>query len=157
FGSYEIYRLKYLLDFNNYYNLVVWPFMADKITELSWLREQVKFGDFVLRAQSAMADMFVKWGDRLRERGQYFAQNEGSWANGLCGVVQFQEKLGARLDEDFRKRELDKAYSSVFASVVERVLDEPGLSTRQRVLSELSLPHVVMLKDMNEGTVEQIL
>jgi flavin-dependent dehydrogenase len=157
FGSYEIYRLKYLLDFNNYYNLVVWPFMADKLTELPWLREEVKFGDFVLRAQTAMADMFAKWGEKLRESGEYFAQNEGNWANGLNGVVQFQEKLGPVLDEAFRKRELDKAYSSVFTAVVERALGEPGLSTRQRVLSELSLPHVVMLKDMNDGTIEQIL
>jgi flavin-dependent dehydrogenase len=157
FGSFEIYRLKYLLDFNNYYNLVVWPFMADKLTDVAWLREEVKFGDFVLRAQSAMADMFSRWGERLRERGEYFQHNEGEWANGLNGVVQFQEKLGPVLDEAFRKRELDKAYSSVFTGVVERVFDAPGLSTRQRVLSELSLPHVVMLKDLNDGTVDQIL
>jgi flavin-dependent dehydrogenase len=157
FGSYEVYRIKYLLDFNNYYNLVVWPFMADKLTDIRWLREEVKLGDFVLRAQSALADMFAKWGEQLHARGQYFAHNQGNWANGLNGVVQFQEKLGPVMDEDFRKRELDKAYSSVFTAVVERALDAPGLSTRQRVLSELSLPHVVMLKDMNEGTVEQIL
>jgi len=72
-------------------------------------------------------------------------------------VVQFQEKLGPALDEEFRKRELDKAYSSVFMGVVERMFDSPGLSTRKRVLSEMSLPHVVMLKDMSEGTVDQIL
>ncbi len=157
FGSFEIYRLKYLLDFNNYYNLVVWPFMADKLTDMAWLKEELKFGDFVLRAQDAMADLFAKWGADLRAKGQYFAQNEGQWANGLNGVVQFQEKLGPALDEAFRKRELDKAYSSVFLGVVERMLGSPGLSTRKRVLGELSLPHVVMLKDMSEGTVDQIL
>ncbi len=157
FGSYEIYRVKYLLDFNNYYNLVVWPFMADKLTDTAWLREEVKFGDFVLRAQSAMADLFARWGEDLRARGEYFAQNEGNWANGLNGVVQFQEKLGPILDEVFRKRELDKAYSSVFATVVERLTGTAGLSSRKRVLSELSLPHVVMLKDIQEGTVDQIL
>jgi flavin-dependent dehydrogenase len=157
FGSYEIYRVKYLLDFNNYYNLVVWPFMADKLTDLAWLREEVKLGDFVLRAQDAIADMFVKWAETLRGQGRYFAQNEGRWANGLNGVVQFQEKLGPLLDEDFRKRELDKAYSSVFTTVVEEVLGVPGLSARKRVLSEMSLPHVVMLKDMGESTVDQIL
>ncbi|MEZ4306806.1 MAG: tryptophan 7-halogenase [Polyangiaceae bacterium] len=157
FGSYEMYRVKYLLDFNNYYNLVVWPFMADKLTDLPWLREELKFGDFVLRAQDAIADMFVKWTEALHQRGEYHAQNEGQWANGLNGVVQFQEKLGPILDEDFRKRELDKAYSSVFATVVEHVMRVPGLSLRRRVLSELSLPHVVMLKDMKPGTVEQIL
>ncbi|MBK8253497.1 MAG: NAD(P)/FAD-dependent oxidoreductase [Polyangiaceae bacterium] len=157
FGSYEIYRVKYLLDFNNYYNLVVWPFMADKLTNCDWLREELKFGDFVLRAQGAIADMFAKWGETLRKEGRYFAQNQGHWANGLNGVVQFQEKLGPVLDENFRKEELDKAYSSVFATVVENVLGAPGLSNRRRVLSELSLPHVVMLKDLKDGTVEQIL
>ncbi len=157
FGSYEVYRVKYLLDFNNYYNLVVWPFMADKLTDMKWLREEVKFGDFVLRAQDAIADMFVKWADTLRSKGRYFARNEGQWANGLNGVVQFQERLGPVLDEGFRKEQLDRAYSSVFTTVVEEVLGEPGLSVRQRVLEEMSLPHVVMLKDMNEGTVEQIL
>jgi hypothetical protein len=157
FGSYEIYRIKYLLDFNNYYNLVVWPFMADKLTDTAWLREEVKLGDFVLRAQSAMADLFARWGDTLRDRGEYFAQNEGQWANGLNGVVQFQEKLGPVLDEEFRKRELDKAYSSVFATVVERLCGTSGLSSRKRVLSELSLPHVVYLKDVSDATVDQIL
>ena len=157
FGSFEIYRLKYLLDFNNYYNLVAWPFMADKLTDIRWLREELKFSDFVLRAQDAMADLFARWGHDLKSKGRYFAQNEGQWANGLNGVVQFQEKLGPVLDEEFRKRELDKAYSSVFTGVVERMLDTPGLSTRKRVLSELSLPHVVMLKDVSDATVDQIL
>lgn len=157
FGSYEVYRVKYLLDFNNYYNLVVWPFMADRLTDVKWLRQEVDFGGFVLRAQDAIADVFVKWAETLRARGRYFARNEGQWANGLNGVVQFQEKLGPVLDEDYRKAELDKAYSSVFTTAVEDVLGAPGLSTRRRVLSEMSLPHVVMLKDMNEGTVEQIL
>ncbi|MFO0589765.1 MAG: NAD(P)/FAD-dependent oxidoreductase [Polyangiaceae bacterium] len=157
FGSFEIYRLKYLLDFNNYYNLVVWPFMADKITDMAWLKEELKFSDFVLRAQDAMADLFSRWGQDLRDKGQYFAQNEGQWANGLNGVVQFQEKLGPKLDEEFRRRELDKAYSSVFMGVVERMTNTPDLSTKKRVLSELSLPHVVMLKDVNEATVDQIL
>lgn len=157
FGSYEIYRVKYLLDFNNYYNLVVWPFMADRLTDVAWLREELKFGDFVLRAQDAIRDVFVRWAETLRAKGRYFAQNEGRWANGLNGVAQFQERLGPVLDEGFRRRELDKAYSSVFTTAVEEVLGAPGLSARRRVLSEMSLPHVVMLKDMKDTTVEQIL
>lgn len=157
FGSYEVFRAKYLLDFNNYYNLVVWPFMADRLTDVAWLREELKFGDFVLRAQDAIADVFVRWAETRRAEGRYFEQNEGRWANGLNGVVQFQERLGPLLDEVFRKQELDKAYSSIFVTAVEAVLGAPGLSMRRRVLSEMSLPHVVMLKDLKDGAVDQIL
>src|SRR5205823_3605773 len=44
FGSFEVFRLKYLLDFNNYYNLVVWPFMAGRITDPAWIRDELRLG-----------------------------------------------------------------------------------------------------------------
>jgi hypothetical protein len=150
FGSWEIYRLKYLLDFNNYYNLVVWPFMADKLTDLAWVREELKITELVLRAQSAMADHFARLGEELRRRGEYFAQNEGRWANGLCGVAQFETRLGPVLDAEFRKREVDKAYGSVFAAVIERTVGETGIGDRAPVLEELKLPQVLVWKEINE-------
>jgi flavin-dependent dehydrogenase len=152
FGTFEVYRLKYLLDFNNYYNLVVWPFMADRLTDVGWIREELRFTDVVLRAQSAMADHFVKMADHLRARGEYFAQNEGRWANGLCGVSQFEARLGPAIDEGFRRAEVDKAYGSVFAAVLERVLGEPNVGDRARVLEDLKLPQVLVWKDINEET-----
>ena len=150
FGSYEVYRLKYLLDFNNYYNLVVWPFMAHKLTDLGWLRDELAISERILQAISSMGDHFVRLADHLRARGEYFAQNEGRWANGLNGVNQFETRLGPVLDGEFRKTELDRAFGSVFAAVVERTMEDPGFGERQRVLSELSLPQVLLFKDIND-------
>lgn len=148
FGCFELYRLKYLLDFNNYYNLVLWPFMADRVTDVGWIREELKFTDLVLRALTTMGDHFAKLADDLRGRGEYFAQNEGRWANGLNGVVQLETRLGPALDEAFRREQVDRAYGSVFAALVERRLGARGLSDRARVVDELKLPQVLVFRDI---------
>jgi flavin-dependent dehydrogenase len=150
FGCFEVFRLKYLLDFNNYYNLVVWPFMADKLTDVAWLRDELKTADVVLRTQSTMADHFVKMADKLRAEGRYFAQNEGEWANGLNGVDQFETRLGPVLDAQFRKEQVGRAFGSVYASLLERILGEEGLGKRTAVLNELDLPMVLALRDADE-------
>jgi flavin-dependent dehydrogenase len=157
FGSFEIYRLKYLLDFNNYYNLVYWPFLADKLTDLAWVQGELEFTPVVLRALDAMADHFSHMGEVLRGRGEYFAKNEGHWANGLNGVVQLQRRLGPVLDEAFRKEQVDRAYGSVFAAVLERLSGEPGLGDRKSVLDELKLPQVLVFKDINEDSAKRLL
>lgn len=157
FGSYSIYRLKYLLDFNNYYNLVAWPFMADKLTDLAWLREELKFADLQVRAIGALGEHFFTLGKVLKERGDYFRENEGQWANGLNGVVQFQEKLGPVLDEAFRRQQLDRAYASVFAALLERVNGLEGFASRERLLSELNLPMVLALKDVEKDALGRLL
>ena len=150
FGSYEIYRLKYLLDFNNYYNLVLWPYMAGKLTDVAWIREELGFSDRILLAISSMADHFAKLGDTLRTRGVYHAQNEGRWANGLNGVAQFETRLGPTMDPAFRRAECDKAFGSVFAAVLEQTMQQPGLGQRARVLGELALPQVLLFKEIND-------
>ncbi|UQA63327.1 NAD(P)/FAD-dependent oxidoreductase [Polyangium aurulentum] len=157
FGSFEIYRLKYLLDFNNYYNLVYWPFLADKLTDLDWVRGELEFTPVVLRALDAMADHFSRMGDVLRTRGEYFAKNEGHWANGLNGVVQLEKRLGPVFDDAFRKEQVDRAYGSVFAAVLERLSGEPGLGDRKPVLDELKLPQVLVFKDINEDSAQRLL
>jgi flavin-dependent dehydrogenase len=157
FGSYEVFRLKYLLDFNNYYNLVLWPFLAGKLTQVEWIRGELEFTSLVLRALGAMGEHFSRMGEALRARGQYFAQNEGRWANGLNGVVQLEKRLGPVLDEAFRKEQVDRAYGSVFAAVLERLAEEPGLGDRQRVLDELKLPQVLLFKDIDEESSKRLL
>jgi len=157
FGSFEIYRLKYLLDFNNYYNLVLWPYLAGKLTDVTWIRGELEFTEVVLRALTAMAGHFAKMGETLRERGEYFKKNEGHWANGLNGVVQLESKLGPALDEAFRKAQVDRAYGSVFAAMLERMTGEAGLGDRKRVLDELRLPQVLVWKDINPETTERFL
>lgn len=157
FGSYEIFRLKYLLDFNNYYNLVYWPFLADKLTNVDWIRNELEFTSVVLRALGTMAGHFSKMGDTLRERGEYFAQNEGRWANGLNGVVALETRITPKLDETFRREQVNRAYGSVFAAILERMSGQTGLGDRKRVLDELHLPHVMVWKDIDNDSTKRFL
>ncbi|WP_437851570.1 NAD(P)/FAD-dependent oxidoreductase [Sorangium sp. So ce363] len=157
FGSFELYRLKYLLDFNNYYNLVVWPFMADRVTDVGWIREELRFTDLVLRALSTMGEHFASLASDLRARGEYFAQNEGRFANGLNGVAQLETRLGPAIDERFRREQVDRAYGSVFAALVERRLGEQGLSDRARLVSELPLPQVLVFRDITPERLARLL
>ncbi|WP_437792947.1 NAD(P)/FAD-dependent oxidoreductase [Sorangium sp. So ce693] len=157
FGSFELYRLKYLLDFNNYYNLVVWPFMADRVTDVGWIREELKFTDLVLRALSTMGEHLASLASDLRARGEYFAQNEGRFANGLNGVAQLETRLGPAIDERFRREQVDRAYGSVFAALVERRLGEQGLSDRARLVSELTLPQVLVFRDITPERLARLL
>ncbi|AUX46001.1 electron-transferring-flavoprotein dehydrogenase [Sorangium cellulosum] len=157
FGSFELYRLKYLLDFNNYYNLVVWPFMADRVTDVGWIREELRFTDLVLRALSTMGEHFSALASELRARGEYHAQNEGRFANGLNGVAQLQARLGPSIDEGFRREQVDRAYGSVFAALVERRLGERSLSDRERLVAELKLPQVLVFRDITPERLSRLL
>ncbi len=157
FGSYEVFRLKYMLDFNNYYNLVVWPFMADKYRDVEWLKGELRFVDRVIQAQDSMATQFVALAELLRARGEYFAQNHGRWHNVLAAVIRLQERLGKTLDEPFRREQVQAAYSSVFAAVAERITGHAGLSNRKPFLAELSFPTVVLFKEITEASVATLL
>lgn len=157
FGSYEVFRLKYLLDFNNYYNLVLWPFLADKIADVGWIRGELEFTKLVLRALSAMADHFANMAEVLRARGEYHAQNEGRFANGLNGVEQLEARVGPLLDAAYRKEQVNRAYGSVFAALLERLTGAPGLGDRKRVLDELALPQVLVWKDINDESTRRFL
>jgi len=154
FGSFELYRLKYLLDFNNYYNLVYWPFLAGKVTDVAWIREELRLSDYVLRALDTMADHFVSLADDLRARGEYFAQNEGRWANGLNGVAQLETRITPTFDADVRRAQIDKAYGSVFAALLERRLGASGLSDREPLVTELSLREVLRLRQITPEAVD---
>lgn len=154
FGSFELYRLKYLLDFNNYYNLVYWPFLAGKVTDVAWIREELRLSDYVLRALDTMADHFAGLADDLRARGEYFAQNEGRWANGLNGVAQLEARVTPTFDAAYRRAQIDNAYGSVFAALLERRLGAAGISDREPLVSELSLREVLRLRQLTPDAVD---
>ena len=153
FGSYDVFRLKFWLDFNNYYNLVFWPFMAGKLRDVGFLRDELRFSDRILMAQSTMARQFVALADRLRESGEYFACNEGLFANGLDGVRSLENRVGPSLDELVRRDQVQKNYGSVFARVLERATGKTDLAAREVVLKELPFPAVVLWKDIDEKSV----
>ncbi len=157
FGSYEVFRLKYLLDFNNYYNLVYWPFLANKLTDVAWIRSELEFSSSVLRALTSMANHFTNMADVLRAQGQYHAQNEGRWANGLNGIVALEKRITPTVDESFRREQVNRSFGSVFAAMLERLSGQPGLGDRKRVLDELQLPHVMLWKDIDETSTRRFL
>jgi hypothetical protein len=127
---------------------VLWPFLADRLTDVGWIREELKFTELVLRALSTMGHHLASLADDLRARGEYFARNEGRFANGLNGVAQLETRIGPVLDEGYRREQVDRAYGSVFAALLERRLGERGLSDRARVVSELTLPQVLVFRDI---------
>ena len=81
-----------------------------------------------------MGDHFAAMAEDLRARGEYYGQNEGRWANALCGVAHLQERLGATFDPAFRRAEVDNAFGSVlvFTEIneesVSRFLERVGRS-----------------------------
>ncbi len=157
FGSFEIFRLKYLLDFHNYYNLVYWPFLADKLSDPAWLREEIGFAEYVVRAVTTFGEHFARMGEELRARGEYHLENRGHFLDALDGVSQLDKRLGPTLDASFRKAQVDRAHAEVFAAIVARMLRVPGLEKRERVVSELSLPVALALKQVDETCLARLL
>ncbi len=157
FGSYEIYRLKYALDFHNYYNLVYWPFLADKLTDPAWLREEIGFAEYVVRAVKAFGEHLARMGDELRARGEYHRGNRGTFLDALDIVAPLNRKLGPTIDLAFRKAQLDRVHAEVFGEIVEQVLRVPGLAKRTRVVGELTLPLAVALKQVDEQCLSRLL
>ena len=157
FGSQEIYRLKYLLDFHNYYNLVYWPFLADKLSDPAWLKEEIGFAEYVVKAVKGFGDHFARLGEELRARGEYHQGNRGLFLDALDAVRQLDRKITPTLDQEFRKAQLDRAHAEVFAAIVERMLRVPGLAGRERVVGELSLPIALALKQVDETCLSRLL
>lgn len=153
FGSFEVFRLKYMLDFNNYYNLIVAPFMANKIRDLGWLREELAVSDRICQGVLAIGKHLGAMSEHVRARGEYFARNEGHFSNALIGVEQLEPRLGPHLDGALRRAEVDLAFGSVFSSVIARVTGEPTLFDRARAMSECSFAHVALTKHLDQPSI----
>jgi hypothetical protein len=65
--------------------------------------------------------------------------------------------MGKKLDETFRREQVQAAYSSVFGAVVERMLGHEDLSNRKSFLAELNFPTVVLFKDVTRASVDALL
>ncbi len=157
FGSFEVFQLKYFLDFHNYYNLVYWPFLAEKLTDPAWLREEIALAENIVRAVREFGGHMARLGDELRARGDYHAMNRGRFHNGLNGVGQLETRLVPALDPAYRKEQLDRVHAEVFSRLVEKILRVPGFSTRTSVLAELSLPMALALKEIDETCLSRLL
>ena len=156
FGSFEVFKLKFLLDFNNYYNTVFWPFLADAITDVRWIGEELRLADRVLKAQDAMANEIVRYADTLRARGEYFAMNRGKFHNGLAGVAELEKRLAMAFDNSFRRDEVQRVYGHVLAKLFESILREPGLGSRKSVLAELNLTSMFAFKEVTDESLGKL-
>ena len=156
FGSFEVFKLKFLLDFNNYYNTVFWPFLADAITDVKWIGEELRLADRVLKAQDAMASEIVRYADTLRARGEYFAMNRGKFHNGLAGVAELEKRLAMAFDNSFRRDEVQRVYGHVLAALFENILREPGLGSRKSVLAELNLTSMFAFKEVTDESLGKL-
>ena len=161
FGSFELFRLKYLLDFNNYYNLVVWPFAAEASSPTSpWIQEtSFALSDRILQAQTAHGRSLLGHG-RATPRGRRLLRPQrrgvGQWPERRLAVRSAARPV-ARRRLPARRRA---------AGVRQRVRVSPraddgdgrALHAPERVLAELDLPAVLLFhKDINEGTVQRFL
>ncbi len=156
FGSFETFRLKFLLDFNNYYNVVVWPFINDKLRDVDWVIDDLRLADRVLEASSNMADQLVAMADHLRVRGEYFAQNQDRYSDALWGVSQFEKHLFAPIDAEFRREQLQKCYASTFASILARITGE-DVAQRELVLTAIDFPTVTLMKRIDDESYGKLL
>ena len=157
FGSYELMRLKFLLDFHTYYNLVYWPFVAGKHTDPVWLREHIEWGDVAVRSVKAFGDHLARLGEELRARGEYHERNRGAYVDQRRTVRHLDPKIGPTLDPSFTEAQNHRAFGEVFAAVVERMLRVPGLAMRERVLNELTLPVALDLGQVDERCLSELL
>ena len=157
FGSYELMRLKFLLDFHTYYNLVYWPFIAGKHVEPEWMKEHNAFGELAVQSVKAFGDHFARLGDELRARGEYHARNRGAYVDQRRTVRHLDPRIGPTLDREFTDAQNHRAFGEVFAAIVERMLQVPGLAMRERVLSELTLPVVFGLGQVDERCLSELL
>ncbi|MGH7280912.1 MAG: NAD(P)/FAD-dependent oxidoreductase, partial [Polyangiaceae bacterium] len=156
FGSFEVFKLKFLLDFNNYYNTVFWPFLAGAITDVKWLQEELRLADRVLKAQDAMATEIARFADTLRARGEYFAMNREKFHNGLAGVAELEKRLALAFDNAFRRDEVQRVYGHVLAALFENILGEPGLGSRKSVLAELNLTSMFAFKEVSSESLGKL-
>lgn len=156
FGSFEVFRLKFLLDFNNYYNVVVWPFINDKLRDVDWIIDDLRLADRTLEASSNMADQLVAMADHLRGKGQYFGQNQGRYADALWGVSQFEKHLFGPIDKEYRKDQLQKCYASTFASILASITGE-DVAQKELVLSAIDFPTVTLMKRIDDESYEKLL
>lgn len=157
FGSYELMRLKFLLDFHTYYNLVYWPFLAGKHTDPVWLKEHVGYGELAVKSVRAFGDLLARLGHELQARGEYHERNRGAYVDQRRTVRHLDSKIGPTLDPVFSEYQNDRAFGEVFAEIVERMLRVPGLALRERVLRELTLPVSLGMGDIEEKTLADIL
>ncbi len=91
FGSYELLKLKWQLDFPSYYHIWLSEFMQDLHLNEEFLSEKVHEQQPVLNALSNFARLFQKVEQHLRQTKGYYRRNLGEFTNAIEGVEWLEE------------------------------------------------------------------
>lgn len=117
-ASYELMRLKWDFDIGCYYNLWVSPYFRDEYLDLHFLRRQLRQQEYVLQALRNFAELFLKLGASLHERGLFHRCNRGRFSYGLENI-DFVEEVGMPRT---RRQVLEKT-AQIFNDVRRRALE----------------------------------
>ena len=91
FGSYELLKLKWQLDFPSYYHIWLSEFMQDLHLNQEFLTEKIQEQHTVLNALSNFSQLFQKVERHLRDTKTYYRGNLGQFANAIEGIEWLEE------------------------------------------------------------------
>ncbi|MBK9366485.1 MAG: tryptophan 7-halogenase [Deltaproteobacteria bacterium] len=95
-GSYDLFRLRYLYDLYNYFNLLT-PYAQDAHLDPAWLRERLNTKERTEGALAEAGQLFAQVGRRLQDEGRYFSGNQGGFDGHFDRAVQ--DPTGRSLDD----------------------------------------------------------
>jgi hypothetical protein len=91
FGSYELLKLKWQLDFPSYYHIWLSEFMQDLHLNEEFLADKIQEQQPVLNALSNFSQLFQKVEQHLHDTKAYYRGNLGKFTNALEGIDWVEE------------------------------------------------------------------
>ena len=91
FGSYELLKLKWQLDFPSYYHIWLSEFMQDLHLNEEFLIEKVREQQPVLNALSNFSHLFKRVEQHLHHTKTFYRGNLGNFTNAVEGVEWLEE------------------------------------------------------------------
>ncbi|MDH5428814.1 MAG: tryptophan 7-halogenase [Nitrospirota bacterium] len=91
FGSYELLKLKWQLDFPSYYHIWLSEFMQDLHLNEEFLIEKVREQQPVLNALANFSHLFKKVEQHLHDTKSFYRGNLGNFTNAVEGVEWLEE------------------------------------------------------------------
>ena len=128
-GSYELMRMKWDLDIGSYYNLWVSPYMLDQHLDTRFLRRQLRMRPFVLQALRNFADVFRRVETSLRDRGEYFRCNNGTFSYGLENI-DFVDQVGTPRSRRDVLKKTEELFNHVLGQANELIGDDTACDRR---------------------------
>ena len=139
FGSYELLKLKWQLDFPSYYHIWLSEYMQDLHLHEEFLAEKVQEQQPVLNALSNFSQLFKKVERHLHDTNTYYRGNLGQFTNAVEGVEWLEEvgqpqtprQFFSRLHEIFNRSQ-EQANQLLGIHMMEKPLPLSHFLTLQR-------------------------